>query len=76
MADNQAITELVQTQGVSLAGQILELVRLISVSADYYSEGLARYVLRRRPRYLLPPPSQDVQEQATWNLQNFRQEDL
>ena len=76
MADNQAITELVQAQGVSLAVQILELVRAISVSVDYFSEGLARYVFRRRPRYLLPPPSQDVQAQATWNLQDIRHEDL
>ena len=76
MAENEAITELIQIQGVSLAEQILELVRAISVSADYFFEGLIRYVFRQRPRYLLPPPSQDVKEQATWMLQDFRQEDL
>ncbi len=76
MAENEAITELIQTQGVSLSRQILELVRAMTVSADYFVEGLARYVLRRRPRNLLPPPSQDVQAQATWNLQDIRHEDL
>jgi hypothetical protein len=43
---------------------------------DYFFEGLVFYVLRRRPRYLLPPPSQDVQKQATWTIQDIRQEDL
>ena len=76
MAENEAITELIQTQGVSLAEQIFELVRAILVSMDYFFEGLMFYVLRRRPRYLLPPPSQDVQEQATWTIQDIRQEDL
>ena len=76
MAENEAITELIQTQGVSLAEQILELIRSISVSADYYVEGLVRYIFRQRPRYLLPPPSQEVQEQATWMLQDIRQEDM
>jgi len=76
MAENEAITELIQTQSLSLAEQILELVRAISVSADYFAEGLVRYILRRRPRYLLPPPSQEVQEQASWNLQDIRYEDL
>ncbi len=76
MAENEAITELIQTQGVSLAEQILELVRSISVSADYFFEGLLRYLFRRRPRYLLPPPSQDVQDEATWKVQDFRREDL
>lgn len=76
MAENEAITELIQTQGISLTEQILELIRAISVSADYFIEGLARYIFRRRPRYLLPPPSQDVQDEATWKVQDFRREDL
>jgi hypothetical protein len=54
---------------------MLELVRAISVSADFFIEGLVRYVLRRRPRYLLPPPSLEVQEQAAWKLRDFRRED-
>jgi len=76
MAENEAITELIQTQGVNLTEQILELIRAISVSADYFAEGLVRYVFRRRPRYLLPPPSQDVQEQASLTLQDIRQEEV
>lgn len=76
MAENEAITELIQTQGVSLAEQILGLIRAITFSADYFFEGLVRYVLRQKPRYLLPPPSSDVQEQASWALQDYRQEEL
>jgi len=76
MAHNPALEELIQTQSVSLARQILELVRGDAVSADYYFEGLVRYVLRRKPRYLLSPPSPEVQKQATWTLQDIRHEDL
>lgn len=76
MAENEAITELIQTQGVSLAEQILELIRAMAVSADYFFEGLVRYMLRRKPRYLLPSPSEDVQQQATWTLEDIRQENL
>ena len=76
MAQNPALGELVQTQSVSLAKQILELVRSDAVSADYFFEGLVRYALRRKPRYLLPPPSPEVQEQATRTIQDIRHEDL
>ena len=76
MAENEAITELIQTQGVSLAEQILELVRAILVSMDYFFEGLARYAFKRKPRYLMPLPNPEVQEQATWTVQDIRQEDL
>ncbi len=76
MAENKAITELIQTQGMSLAEQILELVRSDAVSADYFFEGLVRYVLRRKPRYLMPPPDLKVQEQATWTLRDIRHKDL
>lgn len=76
MAENEAITELIQTQGVSLAEQILELIRAMALSADYFFEGLARYTLRRKPRYLLPSPSEDVQKQATWTLKDIRHEEL
>jgi hypothetical protein len=76
MAHNPALEELVQTQSVSLAKQILELIRGNAVSADYYFEGLIRYMFRRRPRYLLPAPDQILQEQATWTLKHFREENL
>lgn len=76
MADNEAIAGLIQSQSLSLAEQLLKLVRAISVSADYYFEGLVRYILRRPPRYLLPLPSREVQKQSTWTLQDIRNEDL
>ena len=74
MAQNPALGELVQQQSVSLAIQILEQIRENAVSADYFFEGLVRYALRRRPRYLLPPPSPKVRDQATWTLRDFRHE--
>jgi hypothetical protein len=76
MAHNPALEELIQTQSVSLAQQILELVRSDAVSADYFFEDLVRYALRRKPRYLLPPPTPDVQAQATWTLKDIRHEGL
>jgi hypothetical protein len=72
MAQNPAVGDLIQEQGVSLGRQILELVRALNVSADVYFEGLVRYLFRRRPRYLLPPPSLEIQKQATWTLQDIR----
>lgn len=76
MAQNPALEALIQQQSMSLARQILELVRRNAVSADYFFEGVARYALRRKPRYLLPAPSPEIQEQATWTLRTIRHEDL
>ena len=76
MAHNPALEELIQHQSVSLAMQILDQIRENAVSADYFFEGLIRYMLRRPPRYLLPPPSPEVQEQATWTFRDLRYEDL
>lgn len=76
MAQNPALGELVQQQSVSLANQILELVRADAVSADYLFEGLVRYLFRRPPRYLLPLPEPEIQAQATWKLRDIRHEDL
>jgi len=76
MAQNPALGELVQQQSVSLAMQILEQIRENAVSADYFFEGFLRYLFVRRPRYLLPLPNPEVQNQATWRLRDFRQEGL
>ena len=76
MAQNPALEELIAQQSVGLARQILELVRSNAVSADYFFEGLVRFVLRQKPRYLLSPPSIEVQAQATWTLQDIRHEEL
>lgn len=76
MAQNPALEALIQQQSVSLAKQILTLVRSISVSSDYFFEDLMRYILRRKPRYLMPLPNPEVQKQATWTLQDIRHEDL
>ena len=66
MAQNPALEELVQQQSVSLAQQLIEQVRQIAVSADYFFEGVIRYLLHHPPRELLPPPSEAVQQQAIW----------
>ncbi len=76
VAQTPALQELVQQQSVSLAMQILEQIRENAVSADYFFEGLARYLLRRRPRYLLPEPSPEIQSQASWRFRDSRHEDL
>jgi hypothetical protein len=76
MAQNPALEALVQEQSVSLARQILQLVRADAVSTDYFFEGVIRYALRRKPRYLLSPPNPQVQKQANWTLQDIHHEDL
>jgi hypothetical protein len=74
MAQNPALEELVQQQGMSLAQQMLEQVRQMCLSADYMLEGSIRYLLHRPPREMLPPPSNKVQTQANWRARDHREE--
>ncbi len=74
MAQNPALEELVQQQGMSLAQQMLEQVRQMCLSADYMLEGSIRYLLHRPPREMLPPPSDKVQTQANWRARDHREE--
>jgi hypothetical protein len=56
LAGNQEVQELVQQQGVSLAGEVVDQVRERTFTADTVVERLAR-ALTRRPTRLTPPPA-------------------
>jgi len=58
------VRDLVQSQGVSLAGEVVEEVRERSVSADNFLEGVVRTMLRKPPRSELPEPPQEVKSKA------------
>lgn len=50
------VQNLVQGQAVSMAGEVRDSVRTITVTGDSFLEALARGLLRRTPREDLPPP--------------------
>jgi hypothetical protein len=56
LAENQEVQELVQQQGVGLAGEVVDQVRERTFTADTVVERLARALTRRPPR-LTPPPA-------------------
>ena len=56
LAGNQEVQELVQQQGVGLAGEVVDQVRERTFTADTVVERLARALTRRPPR-LTPPPA-------------------
>jgi len=64
LTTNEEIKELIETQSVSLAGEIVEEVRERAVSADNLLEGIVRMILRKPPRDSLPPPPEVVMQQA------------
>jgi len=64
LANDPEIQELIQTQGIGLAGEVVDELRERSVSADNFLDGFVRALLRRTPRAELPPPPEDVQESA------------
>ena len=65
LSQNEGIQELVQTQGTSLATDMIYEVRERTVSADNLVEGLIRYILRRPSRTELPLPPLEVIESVT-----------
>lgn len=65
LAQNPEVRELIQSQGVSLAGELVEEIRERTVSADYFLETVARRLLRRKPRAEIPPPSDAVIRSAS-----------
>ena len=64
LANDPEIQELIQTQGIGLAGEVVDELRERSVSADNFLDGFVRAILRRTPRSELPPPPEDVQKSA------------
>ena len=66
LANDPEIQELIQTQGIGLAGEVVDELRERSVSADNFLDGFVRALLRRTPRAELPPPPEDVQKSAIY----------
>lgn len=64
LTNNPQIEELIETQSVSLANEIIEEVRERTVSADTFLESLARALLRRVPRSQLPIPAEIIRKRA------------
>jgi hypothetical protein len=64
LTENEGVQELIQSQGVSLASEVVEEVRERAVSADNFFEGVIRAMFRRQPRSALPDPPPEVKEQA------------
>jgi hypothetical protein len=66
LANDPEIQELIQTQGIGLAGEVVDELRERSVSADNFLDGFVRALLRRTPRSEIPPPPEDVQKRAIY----------
>jgi hypothetical protein len=63
-AENPEVVELVTTQSVSFAEEVVEEVRERTVSADNYLESLVRTVFRQPTRAELPPPPIEAQQEV------------
>jgi hypothetical protein len=64
LTTNEEIKELIETQSVSLAGEVVEELRERAVSADLLLERIVRMILRLTPRDELPAPPAEIMEQA------------
>ena len=64
LTTNEEIKELIETQSVSLASEVVEEIRERAVSADMLLERIIRIFLRLTPRAKLPSPPPQVMEQA------------
>ncbi|GAG87660.1 unnamed protein product, partial [marine sediment metagenome] len=64
LAESPDIQDLIQSQGIGLASEVVDEVRERTISADTVLEGLFRALLRRTPRSDLPSPPEVVRESA------------
>jgi hypothetical protein len=64
LANDPEIQELIQTQGIGLAVEVVDELRERSVSADNFLDGFVRALFRRTPRAELPLPPVEVQKSA------------
>ncbi|MBK8051175.1 MAG: hypothetical protein IPK16_31180 [Anaerolineales bacterium] len=60
----ESVQNLVAGQSVSMAGEIMDEVRERTVTGDSAVEMIVRSILRRKPREVLPPPSEKIQRRA------------
>lgn len=63
-AESPEVVDLVTSQSISFAEEVVEEVRERTVSADNFLESLVRTVFRRPARAELPPPPIEVQKEA------------
>jgi len=57
LATNPEVQNLIQSQGMSMAEEIIEEVRERAVSADNLLDRIVRNIFRRKSRSQIPPPS-------------------
>lgn len=67
LADNPELQDLIQQQSVGLAGEVVDSVREVTVTADAVMEGIVRRLLRRRPRNQLPAPDKRLLPEPSQN---------
>lgn len=56
LSTNPEIQDLIQSQGMGLAEEVINEVRERSLSADNFVDSFVRSILRRKPRSIIPPP--------------------
>lgn len=61
LATNQEIQELIHSQGMGLADEVVEEIRERAVSADNFIDGIVRSLLKRKPRSEIPIPQFDIE---------------
>lgn len=61
LATNQEIQELIQSQSVGFAGEVVEEIRERAVSTDNFIDGTVRSFLKRKPRSEIPTPQFDIE---------------
>jgi hypothetical protein len=65
LATNQEIQELIQSQGVGLAGEVVEEIRERAVSADNFIDSIIRPLMKRKSRSEIPPPQFEKNQAKT-----------
>jgi len=60
LSTNPDVQNLIQSQGMGMAGEIINEVRERSISADNFLERLFRNIFRRKPRSQIPHPSFEI----------------
>jgi len=71
-AESPEVVDLVTSQSISFAEEVVEEVRERTVSADNFLESLVRTVFRRPSRSELPPPPIEVQKEAVRTSKQLR----
>lgn len=61
LATKPEVQDLIQSQGIGLAGEVINEMRERTISADNFIDGIFRSILRRKPRSLIPPPKFEIQ---------------